>query len=206
MKKILIYLIFISSFTTIISCSETNGKDNIYLKEIKKFRFDKDSSFRFSDTSPIPEDERDNFQGLNYYAPDMKYVVKAKFIPNKKPDTIIVSTTQPDDKRTMLRIGKFVFKLNGKTHTLFGYVSVPLEYPVDVFMPFADKTNGKETYEVGRYLDFTLNSTDKFVTLDFNLAYSPYCAYNKKFSCPLVPDENILKVYIKAGEKILKKE
>ncbi len=38
--------------------------------------------------------------------------------------------------------------------------------------------------------------------LDFNRAYNPYCAYNAEYSCPLIPSENILPVFIKAGEKI----
>ena len=37
--------------------------------------------------------------------------------------------------------------------------------------------------------------------LDFNKSYSPYCAYNENFSCPLPPFENHLKISIKAGEK-----
>ena len=35
-----------------------------------------------------------------------------------------------------------------------------------------------------------------------NLAYNPYCAYNERWSCPLTPAENHLKVAILAGEKI----
>ncbi|HEX9251924.1 MAG TPA: DUF1684 domain-containing protein, partial [Ignavibacteriaceae bacterium] len=42
---------------------------------------------------------------------------------------------------------------------------------------FTDKTTGKETYHVGRYLDFELNDDPEFVyELDFNRAYNPYCA------------------------------
>jgi len=39
------------------------------------------------------------------------------------------------------------------------------------------------------------------VTIDFNKAYNPYCAYNYEYSCPIVPLENNLNIEIKAGVK-----
>ncbi|MBI5715051.1 MAG: DUF1684 domain-containing protein, partial [Chloroflexi bacterium] len=41
--------------------------------------------------------------------------------------------------------------------------------------------------------------------VDFNIAYNPYCAYSDRWSCPLTPFENRLKVPIRAGEKIFEK-
>ncbi|MCH1548380.1 MAG: DUF1684 domain-containing protein, partial [Flavobacteriaceae bacterium] len=32
-------------------------------------------------------------------------------------------------------------------------------------------------------------------------AYNPYCVYNYKFSCPLVPRENFIDINIMAGVK-----
>jgi uncharacterized protein (DUF1684 family) len=40
------------------------------------------------------------------------------------------------------------------------------------------------------------------ISVDFNLAYNPYCAYNENFSCPIPPRENRLKVPIRAGERM----
>jgi len=39
------------------------------------------------------------------------------------------------------------------------------------------------------------------VTIDFNLAYCPFCAYSETFSCPLPPEENWLEIVVPAGEK-----
>jgi hypothetical protein len=39
------------------------------------------------------------------------------------------------------------------------------------------------------------------VAIDFNTAYNPYCAYNYKYSCPIVPLENVLDIEINAGVK-----
>jgi uncharacterized protein (DUF1684 family) len=69
-----------------------------------------------------------------------------------------------------------------------------------LFVPFNDLTNGVETYKSGRYLNLYIPDNGAIV-VDFNLAYNPYCAYNKKYSCPIPPVENRLNVKIKAGEK-----
>jgi uncharacterized protein (DUF1684 family) len=68
---------------------------------------------------------------------------------------------------------------------------------------FTDETTGNETYEAGRYLDFTIaDIKNNKLVIDFNKAYNPYCAYVKgKYNCPIPPRENFLPVAIEAGEK-----
>ena len=67
------------------------------------------------------------------------------------------------------------------------------------FLPFRDATSGKETYGAGRYLDVPRGENGQ-VVVDFNYAYSPYCAYGDAYSCALPPRENWLTVPIEAGE------
>ncbi|MBT8299262.1 MAG: DUF1684 domain-containing protein, partial [Maribacter sp.] len=43
------------------------------------------------------------------------------------------------------------------------------------------------------------------IVIDFNKAYNPYCVYNKKYSCPIVPDVNALDIRVLAGVKDFKK-
>ena len=75
-----------------------------------------------------------------------------------------------------------------------------VEQPDYLFLPFKDLTNGKKSYGAGRYLDFKLADLKEPI-IDFNLAYNPYCAYNKDFSCPIPPRENHLAIALPAGEK-----
>ena len=70
-----------------------------------------------------------------------------------------------------------------------------------VFVPFIDATSGHETYGAGRYLDLEAEP-DGTYSLDFNLAYHPYCVYAPTYSCPLTPAENRLPVRIEAGERL----
>ncbi|MFV9484298.1 DUF1684 domain-containing protein, partial [Christiangramia sp. ASW11-125] len=69
-----------------------------------------------------------------------------------------------------------------------------------LFLPFTDETNGISTYDGGRYLDFSIPE-EKRVTIDFNRAYNPYCAYSGRYSCPIPPKENHLETAIPAGVK-----
>jgi len=44
-------------------------------------------------------------------------------------------------------------------------------------------------------------TTGDELVVDFNVAYSPFCAYNDAYSCPLPLTENWLDVPIAAGER-----
>lgn len=78
------------------------------------------------------------------------------------------------------------------------------EYKNYLFLPFTDATTGVETYESGRYIDLlTTDIVNNTVTIDFNKAYNPYCAYvSDVYNCPIPPKENHLRVAIRAGEKM----
>jgi uncharacterized protein (DUF1684 family) len=67
---------------------------------------------------------------------------------------------------------------------------------------FTDETTGKETYDVGRYIDVGNEqpSADFDYTIDFNKAYNPYCAYSNLFSCAVPRKQDHLDVALRVGE------
>ena len=69
-----------------------------------------------------------------------------------------------------------------------------------VFIVFADRTCGKETYGAARFL-YVDPPQDGKVVLDFNKAYNPPCAFTAFATCPLAPPENRLDLRVTAGEK-----
>ena len=97
------------------------------------------------------------------------------------------------------------FTLLGKTCKLDVFQSLDLakidEYKDSLFLPFTDLTSGNGSYGGGRYVDLRIPLGDS-VTIDFNTAYNPYCAYNHDYSCPIPPKQNDLQVEVKAGVKI----
>ena len=119
---------------------------------------------------------------------------------------LMPTTTERKSEEVVYGIAKFL--LNGKNHELEIYQNSELileeGYEDYLFLPFTDMTNGTETYGGGRYLDLRIPEGDTIV-LNFNKAYNPYCVYNKKYSCPLVPRQNYLKTRVEAGVKVFEK-
>jgi uncharacterized protein (DUF1684 family) len=82
-------------------------------------------------------------------------------------------------------------------------------YAGGLFIPFRDATNGAETYPAGRYLvdgakgaDLGGDAETGTITIDFNFAYQPSCAFDPRWACPLAPPENRLDIRICAGERL----
>lgn len=99
---------------------------------------------------------------------------------------------------TMKSPGTVAFNINGQEHTL---EPVTTNGGKRLFFIFRDLTTGKTTYPAGRYLYSDLPKEGR-VTLDFNQAISPPCAFTRFATCPLPPKQNHLKLAIEAGEKI----
>ena len=114
-----------------------------------------------------------------------------------RPDGEEISIQTSDgQQRVYRRDARVSFEVDGESVTLAMYNTGQPGF----FIPFRDSTSGKTSYGAGRYLDIEANG-DGSVTLDFNLAYNPYCAYNDSYSCPMPPHENWLTIPIEAGEK-----
>jgi uncharacterized protein len=164
--------------------------------QITQHRQQKDQYFRHNPQSPIPAKERQNFAGLKYYDynPDLVFELEPEEFAEKEA---IQMQTSTGDLRNYLRWGRIQFSVKGETATLTIYFSPERGH---YFLPFMDASSGSETYGAGRYLDPHIEE-DGTILLDFNLAYSPLCAYNDNYSCPIPPAENRLKIRIEAGEK-----
>ena len=178
------------------------------LVDILDFQKELNDSYKNPETSPLPDKYRKDFEGLDFYAPDTSYVVRAKFVRTPDAEPFFLPTTT-DRKTEEVVYGIAHFTLNGTEHQLEVYQSLGLidqeEYKDYLFLPFLDDTNGNETYGGGRYIDLSIPEGDTLV-IDFNKAYNPYCAYNKKYSCPLVPRQNYLRTNVRAGVKDFKKD
>ena len=174
--------------------------------DVKAFQSELNEEYRNPEKSPLPEKLRLKFTGHDFFPISIVYNVKAKFTrtPNEKP--FLMPTTSNRTTEEVL-FGIAEFELNGKAHTLQIYQSPKLKqtkgYEDYLFLPFSDETNGESTYGGGRYLDLRIPQGNE-ITINFNKAYNPYCAYNEKYSCPLVPKGNMLLTKIEAGVKYQK--
>ncbi len=136
-----------------------------------------------------------------YYPPNPDYRVKAKITRFKKPESIKMVTSQNLIK-TFYKYAKIDFTVKGQKRHLFAYKKDLSKKPGEaiLFIPFKDKTNGKETYGAGRFLEIKEPAGDSFI-LDFNDAFNPLCNYAHVWNCSYPPSENILDIPIEAGEK-----
>ena len=165
------------------------------MSELMAFRAEKDEFFGTHPQSPLTPEQRRNFKGLKYFDdnPALRLEVPVQEFPQHER---IEMQTTTGEVQTYERFGRFGFKVDGQDAELTIYRG-----PNGFFLPFVDSLAGLETYPAGRYLEPEPLPDGRFL-VDFNLAYSPYCAYNEAWSCPITPFENRLKVPLRAGEKI----
>ena len=115
----------------------------------------------------------------------------------ERPPEAVLRTNR-DGQLTCRYIGDMHFELGGAPYALRVFHAGE-QVGLSVFIPFRDSTSGKESYGPGRYLMLQLTEADEY-TLDFNLAFNPYCAYTERYECGYPPPENDLAIPIRAGE------
>lgn len=178
------------------------------LQDIIAFQKELNAQFRDADSSPLPDRYRKDFVELDFFKADTNFRVMAHL--ERTPDALpFLMPTTTERKATERVFGIARFRLGQNDFQLEVYQSPELEdsdeYEDYLFLPFTDKTNGKTTYSGGRYIDLSIPEGDS-ILIDFNKAYNPYCVYNKKYSCPLVPPVNHLEVEVSAGVKMFQKK
>jgi uncharacterized protein (DUF1684 family) len=176
--------------------------------ELQAYRDQKDEQFGSSRQSPVPPEEREAFDGLPYFEPAPAYRIEAT-VELVDGDETVTMETSTEGEQLYVRAARLHFEVpdaDGEPAdaTLVAYEPVDEADSGSLFVPFRDKTTGQRTYPGGRYME--LHYEDDLedgaeIPLDFNLAYSPFCAYSEAYECPLPPRENWLEVAIGAGER-----
>ena len=175
--------------------------DEVYVGNIKLERANKDSGFINDLRSPLNMDSTVKKGPLKYYEPTTEFIFNSKLYKNDKQDTITIFGTRGDARKAIVE-GYVILNYKGKDYKLNVYKSFGQKGQEYFSIWFTDKTTGKETYHVGRYLDFELNTDPEFVyEIDFNRAFNPYCAYSDLYTCAIPTKDDYLDFEIKAGEK-----
>lgn len=199
MKAVIISLL-------VLVCLSNCKDDKEPIQGDTEFQRALNAEFKDASKSPLTEADRKEFKGLDFFKFDSAYVVQAQFTRTENERLFKMKTTT-DRLPDYVKYGIVAFALKGETYQLNVYQDQDLKtedgYEDYLFLPFLDQTNGLETYGGGRYVDLRI-PVGNTITIDFNSAYNPYCAYNHKYSCPLVPRENYLKTRIEAGVKKFK--
>lgn len=192
---------FIALIIMAFACNNTQEK--AYISEIQAWQDTINLEFKDTTESPLTKENYKVFDGLEFYKIDPKYKILAKFIRTPEELPFGMKTTT-DRLPVYVKYGEAYFVLDHTQCKLNIYQNQDLikkeEYRDYLFIPYLDLTSGKGSYGGGKYLDLRIPHGDS-ILLDFNKAYNPYCAYNHRYSCPIPPYENTLKVEIRAGVK-----
>lgn len=138
------------------------------------------------------------FHPLRYYPVDPAYRITATLERTPVPIEAYLRTNR-DNQAVMRYLGDLAFRLSGQSLRLRVYHAGE-GVGTSVFVPFRDRTSGRESYANGRYVTLELNEADEY-EVDFNRAFNPYCAYTEEFECSFPPTENTLPVEVRAGER-----
>ena len=199
-KKTLLILPFLALLIYLLIDNGGNASQ-LYKAQLKQERQQKNQQFRTAENSPLLPAQRTVFDSLKYYAAAPELKIESQFSRRENPDTVAVQMSDAQTEQ-YLRWGLATFTLPDGSRQQLTLFQKADSTDSALFVRFTDRSNGHRTYGGGRYLDVPMPAAAATeLTLDFNRAYNPYCAYNDQYSCPQPPPENRLSAAIPAGEK-----
>ena len=136
---------------------------------------------------------------LEYFTLQPEWRLAGRFEPRVRPETLAVPTVSGVAEEYVI-VGRVASRVGGKPVALTAFKG---NVPTDLFFSFSDETSGEETYGF-RFLHAALDTATRTVTLDFNYAYNPDCAFSAFTTCPLPPEGNRIGTRIAAGERALR--
>lgn len=136
------------------------------------------------------------FDRIDAFAYDPAWVVNGVFTPNPEGTTLGFSHVKDEGVTRELPVpGDIAVTLQGQEYRIAAFKDGKR-----LQLVFADASTGDDTYGVGRFL-FIAPNADGSITLDFNYAVLPPCAFSYNFNCPMPPKQNRFPFRIEAGEK-----
>ena len=141
------------------------------------------------------------FGSIDAFAYNPEWVIQASFTPVEGLSVGFEHLKDEGAEREKAIPGEITFAKDGVDYNLAAFKAGRA-----LQLVFSDTTSGDTSYSVGRFL-FVAPNADGTITLDFNRAILPPCAFSYAFNCPMPPKQNRFSVPIEAGEKnVLKKD
>ncbi len=138
---------------------------------------------------------RTQFEGIDYFDINPLLRITGKFVPHPPGKTITIVNIMSMEEE-MVNSGVLSFEHEGKQFNL----ETIDEGDGRLFITFADRTSGHESYSAARFIYAETPAADGTVVIDFNKTYNPPCAYTPFSTCPLPPQSNRMDMRINAGE------
>lgn len=192
----LLLITFFSLYTSQSNDGAQTSNPKAYINSVASHRAEKHDFMQSNEESPFVE-QKAPFDSLKYFDVNATFKVTASVEKIESGETYELRTSD-DSVKIYQEVAILHFDLLGSHEDLTLLQSADRSY---YFLPFYDKTSTVSTYGAGRYLEVDYTGNETQITLDFNYAYNPYCAYVTGYSCPVPPPQNNISVAITAGEK-----
>ncbi len=175
---------------------DTEGKPNVVSSGTLSFYviFRESYALRIKDSQAVA---LQNFKGVENYPINEAWRIEGRFVRAAEGTSLEIANVLGQISESPV-FGMFEFEKDGKSYSLLGLGDEDSE---DLWFIFADRTSGHGTYGAGRFLYSDGMPENDRLTLDFNKAYNPPCAFNPYSTCPLPPQRNRMDLLVTAGEK-----
>ncbi len=195
------HLILLSGIILISLYACSDPETEKYVSEIEKYREEVNEYMQTNPSSPFNKKGKVDFHNLKFFDVDPEFKFSSRLYKYDNPDTVKVFGTKGEE-RSYVRYGYLIFNYDDEDINLNVYEGGTGSGEKYYLIWFTDRTTNEESYGVGRYLNFEKEEDPEHIyEVDFNLAYNPYCAYSKDYSCAIPTKEDYLDVEITAGEK-----
>jgi uncharacterized protein len=153
-------------------------------------------ALRVRDLREIPRP----FAGISTFPLDPTWRVGCRFLAHDAPRPVDIDFEGiAGVNDSFLSPGIVSFERDGTEHRIQAVYEDASQRRL--FLLFRDATSGPESYGLGRFVYADLPDTSGAVTLDFNLALLPGCAFTPFATCPIPPRENRIAIPVRAGER-----
>jgi len=167
------------------------------------WRDGRDQMMRSHPQSPLPGGDPMRVSGVPYwpYDPALRWTVLVE--PVSRPQQLVIDTG-PDGVTRLDQAGWVTFGDPVGRRVAVWWLD---QYAGGLFLPLKDATAGAASYGGGRYLLDTakgadLGSAGQDLVVDLNFLYHPSCRYDPRWVCPLAPQDDVIDVPIRAGERL----
>ncbi|MFN0158114.1 MAG: DUF1684 domain-containing protein [Bacteroidota bacterium] len=219
MKKMKNAVVLILTLVLISSCAKSpefpslsSADSLVIVQDNTLHRQETEAYFAEAPGSPFVKDTTVEFNGLHWFPINPRFRGLSKLHRYDNPETVTVMGTKGEARR-QLRYGYFEFVVpdtqgHPATIRINAYKFTPYDkrryelYRDNLSVWFTDRTTGKETYHVGRYVEIGDEQSDlnHVYSIDLNKAYNPYCAYSDMFSCAIPRKEDHVDLALRVGE------
>jgi uncharacterized protein (DUF1684 family) len=187
------------------SCKTSDNRATVdigqYASELADHRTSYLADFIRDPRSPL---DSTDLQFIKFFDPDVDYLCTCAYDKYEQPQPFPMAT-YAGTVQEYIKVGTVTCPLASQSITVELYQNMKMlrmpMYRNRYFLPFRDHTNGEMTYGGGRYIDLKVDTIiDNSITIDFNKAYNPWCAYSDGYACPIPPVANHIDLPIIAGE------